>query len=285
MRSQSVVQRIKLDPETRTTLQDAFNMETNTVNTAACDVALRQTVLPMFRELLGSEKLTFRKFKVNAVHTNRYYNDDWHIDRYWCDGRGTNDKQAAVYRADEQLENHSAVIYLDTAHFEFVEGGEQKTVDLAPGDAIVFPSTVIHRAKLVPEDRVRRAIVIFDLCDAEQPSYDRVIIKCPRMMHWPIPHYLGINIKSYVMPRLLAKHIYSWRFLPSWCRAKRSRGSLVSWEISTEATRPGPAHNIGTSVYPERNSPPTEQLVDKQSLPMYMLALLDAALLGWYSTK
>jgi len=278
----SVVHRLSLPAETRTCLQDAFDMKENVVNTLVCDQHLRQTILPMVRKELGSDTITFRKFKVNAVHTNRYYNDDWHIDRYLCDGSPCNSE----YAADQQQTNHSVVIYLDSAHFEFVENGKNVTLALNAGDFIIFPSTIIHRAKLDDKDIVRRAIVLFDVCEPS-PDYHRVIIKCPPVMHWPIPHYLGFKPTNYAMPRLLLRQIYGWRFIPKWCRDASDGNALISWEITKEGNkaRPGPSHKIGTSIYPERDAPAKEQIISKTSLVTYFLALLDAFTFNFYYSK
>lgn len=198
---------------------------------------VRSIVLPKIRDALGWKDIIVSKGRVNNWRTVELkYNSLFHRDRHvFGAAPGTTASQTG------ERQNMSAVVYLDPARFDFIEGSSAPVANhatshsmremlLAAGSIIVFPSCLIHRAVALEDSKQRRTIVLFDLEDPSEPTPLRHdIVLCPWWTQKPLLHSVKSEqeVEEQMLRDLLASRPYFWRYY------KRDSPCRAHWQVTS----------------------------------------------------
>lgn len=272
-----------LSTEEIATLAACFDTPKRTVRSNSLREKVKEVVLPKVSRRMGWASARCVKLRANDVASvSRRYNSDFHRDRHLY-GLASNKAKVA-------WTNLSCVVYLDEATFEYVEGSAaanppkpkivQKSFD--PGTMIIFPSSLVHKAKDDPSlDTTRRTIIVFDIEDADTvQTVPHAILCLPTFTQKPAFHsFLSeTQVQFYVLRSLFTDSMYAWRFIPQWCR--QAAICRVHWQVTTPHTQE--KHDsrdvvpLNTSIYMTREASDNVTYYDFRSFFGFVLRLIDA---------
>ena len=190
-------------------------------------------VLPKIKAALGWTAIRAVKGRVNDWRTvDLKYNSLFHRDRHVYGAA----PPADLGRAAKQ--NLSAVVYLDKARLDYIEGSAVSSSDehshrelmIAEGMVLVFPSCLIHRAVASAESQRRRTIVLFDIEDpsASAPLRHDIVV-CPWWTQKPLLHSVSSEeeVEQRMLRDLLANRPYFWRYY------RRGELRRTHWQVTT----------------------------------------------------
>ena len=301
----SNVKLIRLTSEELTSVHKAFD-DNKGVDDSMLKISLNEHILPRFKNELGWTNIRSIKCRANDRKTfEQRYNADCHRDRHLFGG-------TTGQRMNLSVQNYSAVIYLDKAVFRYFSnssvtfGLEEDSlnlircvdVEIEPGMAVLFPSSLIHQARKSIEDpnSRRRTIVMFDI---ENPDNDKFrymtnevhnIVMCPKWTQWAFFHnfFNEDNLSNIAFKRLMCNHPYSWRYIVDNQKSK-DRPYFIHWQITqnkynkdkiTEEQKFNRSiYLITPDEYPEHC-----KLIDHRNNILYIKNLLFYSIMEWPHT-